>query len=133
MSDTSHSQPPFRWAGGTIPADAVPLLVPVGSGVVFASARGASDWMRAPACPNNATDCRITVSLEPAASPIPPPSYDGSGNPKPPLVANAKQQGTCSVCKLTWYITRGPLGPNDLPLTPTSPPVITPPTPPTRA
>jgi len=94
--------------------DAGPFLVPAPMTVPTPMAT-AVDWVRAPACPNNATDCRITVTMTAKTTPPPPPVTDGLGEAQPALVLKALPHGDCSVCKLSWDITRGPLGPADLP------------------
>jgi hypothetical protein len=113
--------PPFRHAEPVVPADAVPLLGPGAAAAIT----GSEYWVRSPNCPNNATDCRITITMTPVTTPVPPPTLDGSGTQQPPMSIKAQPHGSCSVCKLSWTVTQGPLGPNDLPpLTPYPPPVL---------
>ena len=83
----------------------------------------APDWMRAPTCPFNATDCRITI-VQPIDTALLPPVVDGTGDPVPPVMLTTPSKGSCTVCNLEWDITRGPLGPNELPPDPYVPPVI---------
>jgi hypothetical protein len=84
----------------------------------------AVDWMRAPACPNNATDCRITITRMPVTTPPPSPITDGLGTGQPALVLKAIAHGDCSVCKLSWDITRSP--PTTSTFVPVEPPVYPP-------
>ena len=106
------------------PPGAVPLLVP-GTTATPPPIIGAPDWMRSPNCPNNVADCRITVTMTPVTTPVPPAIHAGDGTAQPPLVLKALPHGKCSVCKLSWDITRGPLGPTELPIAPILPPVVT--------
>jgi hypothetical protein len=100
-------------------SDPVPWLVP---GAPAAPRQTSDDWMRSPSCPNNATDCQITVTMTPVTTPPPAAIHDGFGNPQPPLTLRALPHATCKTCSLQWDITRMPAGPNELPPTPYPPP-----------
>lgn len=99
----------------SLPPDSEPFLAP---GTNAAPTPGVVDWVRSPACPNNVEDCRITVTMTAASTPIPTTPSNGYGEPQPPLVAKALPRGKCSVCNLSWDITNGPKNPVDYPLTP---------------
>lgn len=107
------------------PPGARPLLVP-GTTEMPPPLGGVEDWMRSPNCPNNPPDCRISITASPVTTPTPDPIHDGMGDPVPPLVVAAVSRGSCTTCNLEWDITRGPVGPNEQPITPVGPPVLAP-------
>ena len=123
MSDT------FVPAGGIPPViigpttmETTPFLAP--GPLSTAPLPEAVDWRRAPACPNNATDCRITVTMTAKTTPPPAPVHDGLGTAVPTLVLKTLPHGDCSVCKLSWDITKSP--PTTSTFVPAVPPVYPP-------
>lgn len=126
MSDVTLP-PPIEYPRPTM-GDTQPFLVPAGP--LQQDPTPSSEWMRAPNCPNNSTDCRITVTFLAVTTPVPPPVHDGTGVPQPPLVVKALPHGDCSVCKLSWDITRMPPGASGGPPV-NHPPFVPPTVPPT--
>jgi hypothetical protein len=94
--------------------DAVPLLGPT----PMTAVAGSSEWLRAPACPNTAQDCRITVTRQAVQTPIPSAVNSGDGVARPVLYVQSLPRGACSVCGLAWDIAGGPPGPNEIPFVP---------------
>ena len=64
--------------------------------------------------------------MTPVTTPVPIAVHDGTGAGAPGLVLRTLPRGSCATCHLEWDITRGPLGPTELPVTPVIPPVIPP-------
>jgi hypothetical protein len=114
--------PEFQFTPVVNPPGSVPFLAP-GTQVAVP---GSAEWLRAPDCPNTAQDCRISVTRQAVQNPIPPAIVSGDGQPHPPLYVQSLPRGACSVCGLTWNITKGPLGPNEVPFVPVTPPTFPP-------